>query len=108
MKKLLIGLFALMVLVGCGSSSSAQSPSQRLNGTWESNVMTVTIDFNSSTYNGVALGEQFNKTLKLVSENENVVVFLSDDATITAQIQDDNHIILKKDKGLPIALTRSQ
>ena len=70
------------LLIGCSHGSS---PHDRLNGTWTSDIMTITIDFPAHKYSGVAMGEPFSHYLDLVSENANVVVFKESDATVTSQ-----------------------
>ncbi|MGB8414419.1 MAG: hypothetical protein WCE23_16510 [Candidatus Binatus sp.] len=97
------------LLMGCSHGSS--SPHDRLNGTWTSNIMTVTIDFPAHKYSGVAMGEQFSHYLDLVSENANVVVFKESDATIVCQIQDDGSIMITKqgsEGGIPLILHRAK
>jgi hypothetical protein len=100
---------AIGLLLACCSHGS--SLHDRLNGTWTSDVMTVTINFPAHKYSGVAMGEQFSHYLDLVSENANVVVFKESDATIVCQIQDDGGIMLTKqgsEGGIPVILHRSK
>jgi len=106
MKKLItftIVVVVLMLSLGC---ENGKKPHERLNGTWKSDIMTVTIDFDSGTYEGVALGQIFTKKLRLVSEKANVVTFMSGESKIIAQIADDDSIILTKEGGIPIRLER--
>jgi hypothetical protein len=96
------------LLTGC---SHGVSPHDRLNGTWTSNIMTVTIDFPDHKYSGVVMGEQFSHYLDLVSENANIVVFKESDATVVCQIQDDGSIMITKqgpEGGIPLILHRAK
>jgi hypothetical protein len=105
------GLLAVVILAAGCSRSRGSSPHDRLNGTWTSNIMTVTIDFPAHKYSGVAMGEQFSHYLDLVSENANVVVFKESDATIVCQIQDDGSIMITKqgsEGGIPLILHRAK
>jgi hypothetical protein len=108
MRKFIL-LASLIVWLCCCS----QKPSlhDRLNGTWQSDLMTVTIDFNKGVYSGVAMGQTFSEGLKLLSENANLVTFLAGkDATIMVQMQQDGSIMLTKEGpegGIPIILKRS-
>ncbi len=103
----------LLVLIGFVSMgcSHGSLPHDRLNGTWTSDIMTITIDFPAHKYSGVAMGEPFSHYLDLVSENANVVVFKESDATIVCQIQDDGSIMITKqgsEGGIPMILHRAK
>lgn len=103
-----LALAIAFLLIGCSHGSS---PHDRLNGTWTSDIMTITIDFPAHKYSGVAMGEPFSHYLDLVSENANVVVFKESDATIVCQIQDDGSIMITKqgsEGGIPMILHRAK
>ncbi len=114
-----VGLLIIIMvgLSGCSNQSKKavdektndtqtdQALHEKLNGTWQSDIMTVTFDFNGGTYSGVAMGEEFSKKLTLVSEEANIVVFKSDDAKVVCQFQNDGSIMLTKEGGIPVTLT---
>ena len=97
-------LFCLFFAVACSSSD----PADTLNGSWQSDMMNVTIDLKKGTYEGVVLGKTFNKKVKVVSSTPNAVVLDVDGNQITAQIQSEDNIILTKEKGIPVSFTRSK
>jgi hypothetical protein len=102
------------VLCSC-APKPAPAPHDLLNGTWQSNIMTVTIDFNHGTFAGVAMGQPFSLRMKLISEQGNVVTFRTGKvSTEIAQIQDDGSVMLTKevtkddpDGGIPLVLKRA-
>ncbi len=97
-------LLVTLVLAGC---THAPALHDRLNGTWTSNIMTVTFDFPHHRYSGVIMGEQFSHHLDLISENPNIVVFKESDATVVCQFQDDGDIMITKqgsEGGIPLIL----
>jgi hypothetical protein len=52
------------------------------------------------------MGETFNNKLTLVSEEANVVIFKSNENKIVCQFQENGGIMLTKEGGIPIILTR--
>lgn len=100
-------VFLALIFSGSCSHSSAHD---RLNGTWTSDLMTVTIDFPAQKYSGVAMGQPFSQSLTLVSEQANVVTFQTNATTIVCQIQENGDIMLTKqgaEGGIPILLHRA-
>lgn len=102
-----IRLAAALLALALAACDDPPAPHERLNGTWTSNIATAQFDFAAGVYKGVSLGEPFDKKLKLVEEMGNSVVFMSDDTRITAQLQDDGSVVLMKEGGLPVRLTRA-
>lgn len=98
-------LILIFFMFACSGEKKAH---EKLNGTWESKVMTVSFDFSKEKYSGISLGQAFDKKLTLVSEQGNAVVFKSNDTQITAQIQEDGSVILMKEGGIPIVLKRAK
>lgn len=105
---------ALLGSMACDRTSqpgaSAQSVSQKLNGTWGNDLMTVKIDFPGGRYDGIAMGAKFERKLTLVKELGNTVEFKTSDgqeeATILAQFQEDGSVMLTKEGGIPLSLKR--
>jgi len=98
-----------------GSSVASQAEHvplhTKLNGIWQNDLMTVTIDFEEGVYSGVALGKKFFRPLVLVREYANIVIFktINPDKTfntITCQIQNDGSILLTKEGGIPLIFKR--
>jgi hypothetical protein len=100
-------LIALALLLAAASAVCAGGMHERLNGTWVSRLMTVNIDFDGGTYEGVALGKEFNRRLALVREYANVVIFTIDGARVTAQFQKGGGVILTKEGGVPVEFERA-
>jgi len=86
--------------------ANAQELHERLNGTWQNDIMTVTFDFENWIYSGVILGQEFSRKLTLVSAKANIVTFRSDDTKIICQFQEDGRIMLTKDGGIPVLLRK--
>lgn len=104
MKRPLVVLALLISLVaGCGHAV----PKHDLNGTWVSRVMTVKMNFDKDTYEGVFLGETRLRKLTFVSEEGNTIRFKIDDINVSCQILDDGSIVLTREEGIPIRLVRA-
>ena len=109
---LLLSLICISTLIGCGSGSDDKALHEIMNGTWVSDIMTVTIDFDKGTYKGVALGQPFDRKLTLVEEEANLVTFKADENTIICQVHEDGDTItLTKQledggSGIPVTLKR--
>ncbi|CCO22706.1 hypothetical protein [Maridesulfovibrio hydrothermalis] len=101
MKKLALTIMILAFLAACNSA-----PHDKLNGTWQNEVMSMTIDFDKGTYNGVAMGKQFSRDLKLVSEDENAVVFTVGGKELVAQFQPEGGILINMGGKLPLSFVR--
>lgn len=89
--------------------TSASKLSERLNGTWESDLGTARIDLASGVYSGAFMGEPFERRIKVLNEYDNVVVFKSDTSTIAALFLEDGRLMLKKQGqqgALPFVLRR--
>lgn len=97
MSKILLAALACAVLLSCGGNGDNEPLHEQLTGTWTSDLMTVTFDWENNVYSGVALGEPFGGTLTLVSEEGNVVKFRSEENLVIVQIMDDGKILLRKD-----------
>jgi hypothetical protein len=95
---------SLLIFSACGNS--AKPLHESLNGSWKNDIMTVTFNFDKGIYSGVAMGETFNNKLTLVSEEANVVIFKSNENKIVCQFQENGGIMLTKEGGIPIILTR--
>jgi hypothetical protein len=106
MKRLaLILLTCLSVpLAGCGGHAV---PSHDLDGTWQSRVITVTMNFEQQTYQAVFLGDTHLRKLTFLSEEGNVVRFKIDDINVTCQILEDGSIVLTRENGIPVRLVRT-
>ncbi|WP_306591623.1 hypothetical protein [Geothrix sp. 21YS21S-4] len=82
----------------------------KLAGTWQNDLMTVKIDLLQGKYEGIAMGEKFDKKLTIVKEIGNAVEFTvgegPDKAAITAQLQEDGSLILTKEGGIPLMMKR--
>jgi hypothetical protein len=107
MCRFVVSLVVLLFVTACGGAPATQSVSDQLNGTWQSDVFTVTIDFNNGTYKGVALGQPFDRKLTLVEEQANTARFKADDIDVVAQLQEDGSLILTRDGGIPVVLQRA-
>lgn len=114
MNKMKIATVILLILLtlACDSSIS-NSPREQMNGTWVSDIMTVTIDTDAGTYTGVAMGQPFDHTLTIINEVSNLVTFkLSSGGVIICQVHTGgNRITLAKqlDNGksdVPVILNR--
>ncbi|NJO75756.1 MAG: hypothetical protein HC833_19525 [Leptolyngbyaceae cyanobacterium RM1_406_9] len=99
-------------------SSSAASPEQeqpstplykQLEGTWSSDLMTVTFDWKQGVYSGVLLDQPFSKSLELVREQENAVVFTTNGSEMIGEFQPDGTIALvaKGEDDPPIVLRKA-
>ncbi|NJN59728.1 MAG: hypothetical protein HC879_20720 [Leptolyngbyaceae cyanobacterium SL_5_9] len=99
-------------------SSSAASPEQeqsstplykQLEGTWSSDLMTVTFDWKQGLYSGVLLDQPFSKSLELVREQENAVVFTTNGSEMIGRFQPDGTIALvtKGEDNPPIVLRKA-
>lgn len=77
---------------------------EQMNGTWVSDAFTVVIDWDAGTYEGVALGEPFTRSITMEKEYANVVEFRSDGELIVAQMQNDGSMILTKQDDLKIPI----
>ena len=113
-KTIIVSILAVLFIISCGSGGSGDKAiHETLNGTWVSDIFTVTIDFDKGTYKGVGLGQPFDRKLVLVAEEANLVTFTIDDSTIIAQIHEDGDTItLTKQmedgsSGIPVTLKRS-
>jgi hypothetical protein len=69
--------------------------------------MTAEIDFDQETYTGIAMGKPFSHKLTLIKEYANIVIFKSDDSTITAQLQENGNVMLTKEGGIPLIFKRA-
>jgi outer membrane lipoprotein-sorting protein len=98
-------LLAILVIVLSGCT---QKLSDKLNGKWQSDLMTVSIDLKSGTYNGVAMGEPFKHKVKVKEETDMYVILIVDENQITAQFNGDDRVTLTKEGGIPIAFTRAK
>lgn len=103
-------VFLTMILVfGMVTSViSAEALHEKLEGAWKSNSVTVNFDWKNGEYSGVSMGTAFTRKLTLVKEFANVVIFKSDEAQVTVQFQDDGGILLTKEGGIPVKLTRAK
>jgi hypothetical protein len=108
MRKLSTAIFAAILIAGCRSHSLHD----RLNGTWVSELSTITIDFPNHDYRGSGLGESWvEHDLEVVSEKDNIVRFKEGGHVIMCQIGDDGSIILTKEgtgsqAGMPLLFHR--
>ncbi len=114
----LLAALAFAVLIGLGCDKKADSPSQpaqstavsKLAGTWQNDLMTVKIDLQRGKYEGIAMGEKFEKKLAIVKELGNTVEFTTGEgegkATILAQFQEDGSLMLTKEGGIPLIMKR--
>jgi len=94
----------LLLLCACGSA-----PHDKLNGTWTSDIMTVTIDFPNHKYTGSGFGHNWSHYLELVSEKGNVIQFKESDAVVMCQLESDGTMILTKEGsegGIPLVMHR--
>lgn len=98
----------LVLVVACGTPSA----SERINGTWHNDLVTVTLDFENKTYEGVIMGNTYERSIEVVKEQGNAVVFLStgegNPVQMTAQLRDDDSLLLTAEGEPPMVLTRSQ
>ena len=114
-------MLAVAVLAACGEERETGPPpstetlpvaepaSQRLDGTWETDMMTIGIDFAAGSYTGETVGERFTRRLALVRERGDTVVFTTDGDTIVAQLRSDTAASLVKHGehgAIPILLRR--
>ena len=109
MHKILTAAVLCAVLLSCNGNGDDGPLHEQLTGTWTSDLMTVTFDWENGTYSGVVLGERFEGTLTLVSEEGNVVKFRSEENLVICQIMDDGRVLLRKDVegAIPVILERA-
>jgi hypothetical protein len=96
------------------ASSAEQEPSdtplyQQLEGTWSSDMMTVTFSWEQGVYSGVLLDQPFTKSLEFVREQENAVVFRASGSEMICEFQEDGAIALmtRGEDNPPIVLRKS-
>lgn len=95
------------------SSPEPQSPDtslyQQLEGTWSSDMMTVTFSWDQGVYSGVLLDQPFTKSLEFVREQENAVVFKASGSEMICEFQADGAIALmtRGEDNPPIVLRKS-
>lgn len=99
------------------SSASALEPEQspdtplyqQLEGTWSSDMMTVTFSWEQGVYSGVLLDQPFTKSLEFVREQENAVVFKASGSEMICEFQADGAIALvtRGEDNPPIVLRKS-
>lgn len=96
------------------ASSAEQEPSdtplyQQLEGTWSSDIMTVTFSWEQGVYSGVLLDQPFTKSLEFVREQENAVVFRASGSEMICEFRADGAIALmmRGEDNPPIVLRKS-
>jgi hypothetical protein len=101
------------------ASSAEQEPSdtepsdmplyQQLEGTWSSDMMTVTFSWENGVYSGVLLDQPFTKSLEFVREQENAVVFRASGSEMICEFREDGAIALmtRGEDNPPIVLRKS-
>ena len=104
--------FCFIMILSAASALADDKPSDKLNGTWSNDIMTVTINVEQGTYSGVGLGVQFNNSINIVEEKPEYVVFdmTNEQGTfkVVAQFQADGSLMITKDGGMPMVLQPSQ
>lgn len=97
-------IVAVFLLAACGG---AAAPSQRLNGTWRNELVTMQFDFSAGAFTVAAVrGPVVNSKLELVRESGNTVVFLVDGRTLTAQLIGDDVMAVAEEGKAQQQLTR--
>lgn len=74
MYKILFLLLVLLGLAGCGVLATAG----RLNGTWQTEGATITLDTNAGTYQANIAGQDIQRSLKVTSMTERSVTMQLD------------------------------
>ena len=81
---------------------------QKANGAWTSELMTVHIDFEKGAYTGIAMGQPFSHTLKLLDENADFLVMeiTGPDGPYKAiaQFQPGGGLIIKEGGPVPLMM----
>jgi hypothetical protein len=107
MKRLCLTLVFCLSLFAAACGGGGDKPADKLNGSWTNELMTVNIDVKAGTYAGVALGQTFDNTLKILQETPAYVVFETSGkngtSKVTAQFQPDGGLILQKE-GSPLPM----
>jgi hypothetical protein len=82
---------------------------QQLEGTWSSDMMTVTFSWENGVYSGVLLDQPFTKSLEFVREQENAVVFRASGSEMICEFRADGAIALmtRGEDNPPIVLRKS-
>lgn len=74
MGRLLSLLLVLLALAGCGGPATAG----RLNGTWQTEGATITLDTNAGTYQANIAGQDIQRSLKVTSSTDRGVTMQLD------------------------------
>jgi hypothetical protein len=82
---------------------------QQLEGTWSSDIMTVTFSWDEGVYSGVLFEQPFTKSLEFVREQENAVVFRASGSEMICEFRADGAIALmtRGEDTPPIVLRKS-
>lgn len=104
-----IGLVVLLFgLVACGTPTARD----RIAGTWESDLMTLTFDFDAATITGIAGGNAINSRLGVVREQANAMVITASNdtrtTTSTLMLQEDGRLLMQQEGAIPILFRRSE
>lgn len=101
-----ICLFSLLTV---GAAFADSKPSDKLNGTWTNDLMTVTIDVANGLYTGILLGAPVDNRFKVIKEEPEYVLLEMTNATTTykvvVQFQSNGDILMTKEGGIPTILS---
>lgn len=96
----MMGLFSVVGI------ATAASIADKLNGEWISQVMSVRIDLPTQTYDAIALGQSKKSVVKVVSEQGDTIRLDVNGKIFIAKIVNDNALIMSKEGGIPVHMTR--
>jgi len=105
-----LAALVFLVLLPLGPAAAQQDCNycHLANGAWTCELMTVHIDFDKGAYTGIALGQPFNYTIKLLDENPDYLVMevIGPDGPYkaTVQFQPSGGLIIKEGGPLPLLL----
>jgi len=111
MLKHFLAALVFLVLIPLGPAAAEQDCGycHLANGAWTSELMTVHIDFDKGSYSGIALGQPFNYTVKLLDENPDYLVMevTGPDGPYkaTVQFRPSGGLIIKEGGPLPLLLS---
>lgn len=103
-------LLVIILLSACGGAPAASKYAQ-FNGTWQSDLLTFSIDLDKLTYTNVS-GGLTDAPITILAEQANEVRFnLADDTAGTApwtlRLQEDGKLMVVAEGMLPVILTRA-
>ena len=106
----LLAILGSLLLAGCGAPAASKYAA--FNGSWQSDLLTFSIDLDKKTYSN-AIGGLTNAPIEILAEQDNAVTFNLTDSSLgtkpwTLRTQEDGSLRVEEDgKPLPVILKRS-